>query len=222
MQFENQKTRWLFAGPSSNKQEVHLGTTGGGSEISIPGGDGYHFFIHDFPKVNGVKTVAIESVDQPGYYISTASPGLNYSATQVVLSKESSVRLYQAKDKRIWAVTVFGIASFLPDKPGSTETAPFIYISGIGLIEKNKVQANKPDSSLLLNKEFNYLHNSFTFSFAALDYANQEGMRYYYRLEGLDTNWRNSGDQRSVSFQNLLPGNYLFRVKAMNSKRSLE
>lgn len=90
MQFENQKNRWLFAGPSSNKQEVHLGTTGGGSEISDPGGDGYHFFIHDFPKVNGVKTVAIESVDQPGYFISTASPGLNYSPTQVVLSKESS------------------------------------------------------------------------------------------------------------------------------------
>ena len=90
IQFENQKNRWLFAGPSSNKQEVHLGTTAGGSEISDPGGDGYHFFIHDFPKVNGVKTVALESVDQPGYYISTASPGLNYSPTQVVLSKESS------------------------------------------------------------------------------------------------------------------------------------
>lgn len=130
----------------------------------------------------------------------------------------SYIRLYQAKDNRIWAVTMFGIASFLPDKLGNTQTAPVIYISGIGLMEKNKVQANKTDPSLLSNKEFNYLHNSFTFSFAALDYANQDGMRYYYRLEGLDTDWRNSGDQRSVSFQNLSPGNYLFRVKAMNSK----
>lgn len=90
IQFENQKKRWLFAGPSSNKQEVHLGTTMGNSETSDPGGDGYKFFVHDLPKVNGVKTVALESVDQPGYYISTASPGFNYSPTQVVLTKESS------------------------------------------------------------------------------------------------------------------------------------
>ena len=90
IQFENQKKRWLFAGQSSNKQEVHLSTTAGSSEISDPGGDGYKFFVHDFPKVNGVKTVALESVDQPGYYLSTASPGLNYSPTQVVLTKETS------------------------------------------------------------------------------------------------------------------------------------
>jgi hypothetical protein len=90
IQFENQKKRWLFAGPSSNKQEVHLSTTAGSSETSDPGGDGYKFFVHNLAKVNGVKTVAIESVDQPGYYISTASPGLNYSPTQVVLTKETS------------------------------------------------------------------------------------------------------------------------------------
>jgi hypothetical protein len=90
IQFENQKNRWLFAGPSTNKQEVPLGTTAGGSESSDPGGDGYHFFVHDLAKVNGVKTVAIESVDQPGYYISNASPGFNYSPTQAVLTKETS------------------------------------------------------------------------------------------------------------------------------------
>jgi hypothetical protein len=90
IQFENQKKRWLFAGPSPNKQEVHLGTTAGSSEISDPGGDGYKFFVHNLAKVNGVKTVALESVDNPDYYISTASPGLNYSPTQVVLTKESS------------------------------------------------------------------------------------------------------------------------------------
>lgn len=90
IQFENQKKRWLFAGPSSNNQEVHLGTTSGSSEISDPGGDGYKFFVHTMPKENGVKTVVLESVDKPGYYISTASPGLNYSPTQVVLTKATS------------------------------------------------------------------------------------------------------------------------------------
>jgi hypothetical protein len=90
IQFERQRKRWLFAGLSSNGQEVHLSTTLSNSETADPGGDGYRFFIHEMPRVNDVRTVAIESVDNPGYYISTASPGFNYSPTQVVLTKETS------------------------------------------------------------------------------------------------------------------------------------
>ena len=89
IQFERQRARWLFAGNSSNGQEVHLGTTGGGSETEDPGGDGYKFFIHEMPNVNGVRTVTIESVDKPGYYISDSPPGSGYSATQVVLTQHS-------------------------------------------------------------------------------------------------------------------------------------
>lgn len=89
IQFERQRKRWLFAGKSSNGQEVHLGTTSSNSETADPGGDGYKFFIHEMPRVNDVRTVAIESVDKPGYYISTSPPGFNYSPTQVVLTKET-------------------------------------------------------------------------------------------------------------------------------------
>ena len=89
IQFERQRARWLFAGPSSNQQEVHLGTTAG-SEFEDPGGDGYKFFIHELPKVDGVRTVAIESVDKPGYYISNSPPGFNYSQTQVTLTQHTS------------------------------------------------------------------------------------------------------------------------------------
>ncbi|MBI5858999.1 MAG: hypothetical protein HZB42_15305 [Sphingobacteriales bacterium] len=90
IQFERQRKRWLFAGNSSNGQEVHLSTTLGGSETADPGGDGYKFFIHEMPKVDGVRTVAIESVEKPGYYISTSPPGFNYSPTQVTLTQHSN------------------------------------------------------------------------------------------------------------------------------------
>jgi hypothetical protein len=90
IQFERQRRRWLFAGISSNLQEVHLRSTLSGSETADPGGDGYKFFIHEMPRVNDVRTVAIESVDKPGYYISTSPPGFNYSATQVTLTQHSN------------------------------------------------------------------------------------------------------------------------------------
>jgi len=90
IQLDRERKRWLFVGKSSNLQEIHLRSSQGSSEITDPGGDGYRFFVHDLPKINGVKTVALESVEFPGYYISTGSPGFNYSPTQVVLTKESS------------------------------------------------------------------------------------------------------------------------------------
>jgi hypothetical protein len=90
IQLERERRRWLFAGLSSNGQEVHLRSTLGSSETADPGGDGYKFFIHEMPRVNNVRTVAIESVDNPGYYISTSPPGFNYSATQVTLTQHSN------------------------------------------------------------------------------------------------------------------------------------
>jgi len=90
IQLDRQRKRWLFSGKSSNQQEIHLSTTVGSSEITDPGGDGYRFFVHDLAKINGVKTVALESVEFPGYYISSSSPGFNYSPTQAVLTKASS------------------------------------------------------------------------------------------------------------------------------------
>jgi hypothetical protein len=91
IQLNKNKKRWLFAGNSSNQQEVHLGVTNGSSEITAPGdSDNYKFLIHRLNDVNGVTTIAIESIEKPGYYISSASPGFNYSPTQVVLKQQSS------------------------------------------------------------------------------------------------------------------------------------
>ena len=91
IQIEKNRKRWVFANKSPNGQEVHLGCGAGSSETTAPGdSDNYKFFVRKMDKVNGVTTVTIESVNFPGYYISTATPGLNYAQNQVVLTKESS------------------------------------------------------------------------------------------------------------------------------------
>ncbi len=87
LRLDKNKKFWCGAGPSSNKQEIHmitLNTTG------TDPGDGYKFFIHKKPDVNGVKTVVLESVQYPGYYVSIASPGFQFAQNLVTLQKESS------------------------------------------------------------------------------------------------------------------------------------
>ena len=56
-----------------------------------------------------------------------------------------------------------------------------------------------------------------TFEFAALNFRNPARNQYAYRLEGFDPDWVSAGAQRSVTYTNLDPGAYTFRVKASNN-----
>jgi ligand-binding sensor domain-containing protein len=107
-----------------------------------------------------------------------------------------SITLYQDRDSVIWAGTTFGFTSFKPGAALFSASSPVIYMNDIKQVKSN----------------------SFNFSFAALDYANQENIQYYYKLDGLDSNWISGGALRNVTYENLSPHKYIFRVKALNNK----
>lgn len=130
----------------------------------------------------------------------------------------SYMRLLQAGDGKIWVITVFGFLSFNPDDLLPPIRTPLVYITGTRLLKSNQQLVNKRQAEGAEKNEFNYADNSLRFSFTALNYANQESLRYYYQLEGLDTAWKNAGTDRSVAFENLPPGKYIFRVKAVDGK----
>jgi diguanylate cyclase (GGDEF)-like protein/PAS domain S-box-containing protein len=55
--------------------------------------------------------------------------------------------------------------------------------------------------------------------FAALDFALPRHNEYSYLLEGFNDQWLMLGSKREVTFTNLNPGSYVFRVKASNQDR---
>ncbi|MBZ0198523.1 MAG: hypothetical protein K8H86_01560, partial [Ignavibacteriaceae bacterium] len=64
---------------------------------------------------------------------------------------------------------------------------------------------------------FDYNQNYFSFEFASLDYTAPGKNKYMYKLKGFDDKWINSGNRRYVSYTNLEPGQYIFKVKGSNS-----
>lgn len=76
-----------------------------------------------------------------------------------------------------------------------------------------------PVDSLLALPEIisSYDNNSFVISFASLNYLQGDKLVYYYKMEGLEDNWRmiSSGALR-VIYSYLQPGHYVFKVKAQN------
>ncbi|RZK38878.1 MAG: response regulator, partial [Pedobacter sp.] len=58
---------------------------------------------------------------------------------------------------------------------------------------------------------------NFTLNYVSVNYTSPEDNQYAYKLEGLDKDWIHVGSAKSVSYTNLDPGDYIFRVKANNN-----
>jgi serine phosphatase RsbU (regulator of sigma subunit)/ligand-binding sensor domain-containing protein len=57
----------------------------------------------------------------------------------------------------------------------------------------------------------------FSFEFAALNYSRTERNQYAYKMEGFSDEWQDIGRRRMVTFTNLSPGTYNFKVKGSNN-----
>lgn len=75
--------------------------------------------------------------------------------------------------------------------------------------------SHKPDIHLKYNQ------NSFSISFAALDYCEHEHVHYYYQLEGFDKYWIDAHNNREAYYANLSAGEYTFKVKITNNDKSI-
>ena len=58
----------------------------------------------------------------------------------------------------------------------------------------------------------------FSFEFSALNYRIAQMNQYQYKMDGFDKEWIESNKQRSVTYTNLDPGEYIFQVKASNNE----
>ncbi len=68
---------------------------------------------------------------------------------------------------------------------------------------------------------FAHAQNYFTFNYVGLWYTSPSAVKYLYRLEGYDLQWKESKDN-IASYSNLAPGDYTFSVKASENNFFLD
>lgn len=64
---------------------------------------------------------------------------------------------------------------------------------------------------------FRHYENFFTFEFAAFDFSAPDKNSFQFMLEGLDTAWRDGGNRNHITYTNIEPGKYVFRVRGANA-----
>nr|WP_044655497.1 two-component regulator propeller domain-containing protein [Bacteroides acidifaciens] len=78
-------------------------------------------------------------------------------------------------------------------------------------IESRKGEVLLPATDMI---ELPYNRNSFRVSFSVPDYSQSGLVEYAYLIEGLEDNWTNTLGENQVTFRNISPGEYTFKVKA--------
>jgi PAS domain S-box-containing protein len=115
-----------------------------------------------------------------------------------------------------------GLLAFYPEQIHDNLTVPPVVITDLLLANKPVAvgegsvlrQAIDETDTLVLS----YLDRVISFEFAALNYLAPQKNRYRYMLEGFDQGWTEVGsDRRLVTYTNLDPGKYVFRVIGSNN-----
>ncbi|HMR41368.1 MAG TPA: two-component regulator propeller domain-containing protein [Ignavibacteria bacterium] len=117
---------------------------------------------------------------------------------------------------------VNGLNAFHPDDLIENKQIPQIAFTDFRIFNKNiPIGEKKSPLRKSINEigelELNYRDSVFSFEFAALDFNIPGKNQYAYKMEGFDKGWVLSGNRRFVTYTNLNPGEYIFRVKGSNN-----
>jgi signal transduction histidine kinase len=82
-----------------------------------------------------------------------------------------------------------------------------------GMMVNGKAYLYQPGREM----EFGNEAHDFEFNWAVTDFRNPLDNHYYYRLQGVDTGWRDAGKKGSVDFRNLAPDSYRLLLKGVNA-----
>ena len=129
---------------------------------------------------------------------------------------------FKGRDGNLFFGGTNGFNIFNPEELRNNDHIPPVVITNFQIFNR-PVKINNEDSplketiTLAKEIELSYSQNVFSFEFAALDYTVPGKNRYAYMMEGFDDDWIYSDKRRYVTYTNLDPGEYIFRVKGSNN-----
>ena len=237
-------SNYIFSIYPDHKGNVWVGTQDGLNLYNAKDNFFYHYNMED--GLPGKKIVALIADDQDDLWISSSygitqfkkeetngdngriPPNFkNYNdldGLQGNLFNENAI--FKTKKGEVLVGGMHGYNLFNPQRFQYNEQKPKIVITDFSLFNKPVQVGKKIDGRVLLQKpieqteevHLKYSENLFSIEFAALDFFQPSKNKYSYKLEGFDNAWQDAGSsERRVTYTNLDPGMYQFKVRASNN-----
>jgi len=140
----------------------------------------------------------------------------NYGIADGLQAKEFNTGAYWKNMRgEMYFGGVNGFNKFQPDSVWINRRPPPVVITNLSVYGRNILSEGAIEENKAV--QLSYKDNEISINFVALDYTQPEENRYAYKLNGVDHEWVQAGNQRFARYTNLEPGEYVFVVKACNS-----
>jgi len=207
-----------------HRDTLALGTYGGGiSLFSIANKSFLNFSEADGLANNSVYGILQDAKNN--LWLSTNKGIVKWSAnrssfknydisTQLQSLEFDEGAFLEAKDGTFYFGGVNGVNFFNPDKIVPNHVSPQAVLTKMQIFDKNfefSPYINSAKEILLKPTQ-----NNIKFSFKALRYAVPEKTKFYYKLEGLESDWILANNDQTAMYNNLSAGEYVFMVQACN------
>ena len=123
---------------------------------------------------------------------------------------------YAAQDGTLYFGSLNGVCYFNPQdisKENQVASVQIVKCKGIS----SRMEGSSDETLILSDNgtiELPYDRNSFSITFMIPDYSQSQVVEYAYMIEELGNTWTNTQGENQVTFRNLSPGKYTFKVKA--------
>ena len=138
----------------------------------------------------------------------------NYGVSDGLQASEFNLGAsYQSATGELFFGGIYGFNAFLPDRLRRVAQAPPIVLTSVSV--GHRPLAGPADQVERISLGFR--DKVLGVDFAALDFTAPHRNRFAYKLEGFDPEWVPLAGRPSVTYTNLNPGRYKFRLRAANS-----
>jgi signal transduction histidine kinase/ligand-binding sensor domain-containing protein len=127
-----------------------------------------------------------------------------------------SPRATQSLDGKLWFTTPEGVSVIDPRHLPFNKLRPPVHIEQI-TADRKIYWGNLTGDASSSHPRLPPLIRDLTIDYTALSLAAPEKVRFRFKLEGQDRDWREVVNVRQVQYSNLAPGSYRFRVTACNN-----
>lgn len=158
------------------------------------------------PKTGEVRSFsASDGMDRSGYFIGSVARG---------------------PDGEIYLGGLRGALAFHPERLPQRVHTPRVVYTELRL-DNRSVRLQRDDPASPLARAINAvndlhvapIHTGIAVDFSALDFANPDGVRYSFILDGFDRDWISAPQQpRTAAYTNLAPGEYRLRARARDGE----
>lgn len=126
---------------------------------------------------------------------------------------------YRSPDGRLWFPTTKGLVVVNPEKVSRNSLPPTVVIEDViadGIPNAEAGPTGRSTVELPAKTSIAPGNKRIEFQYTALSFAAPNGVRFKYRLEGLEQGWEDAGAKRTATYSHVQPGSYHFRVIACN------